>query len=87
MTDQIDARPLRLLVVDDDAALLKSLSQTLADDGHEIVACDGGQAGIEAFLSPSEAPYQVKAAVAITSTIMLFFYVVVLGYRGGRHAA
>ena len=41
--------PLRLLVVDDDPALLKSLSQTLADDGHEIVACGGGQAGIEAF--------------------------------------
>jgi uncharacterized membrane protein SpoIIM required for sporulation len=44
-------------------------------------------AGIEAFLSPSAAPYWVKAAVAIGSALMLVFYVVVLGYRGGRHAA
>jgi signal transduction histidine kinase len=41
--------PLRLLVIDDDPALLKSLSQTLADDGHEIVTCGSGQTGIDAF--------------------------------------
>jgi len=40
---------LRLLLVDDDPELLKSLAQTLADDGHEIVSCSGGRAGIEAF--------------------------------------
>jgi signal transduction histidine kinase/CheY-like chemotaxis protein len=43
--------PLRLLVIDDDPALLKSLSQILADDGHEIVACGSGQAGIDTFRS------------------------------------
>jgi len=42
---------LRLLVVDDDPALLRSLSQALMDDGHEVTTADGGQAGIEAFLS------------------------------------
>ncbi|MES1166424.1 MAG: ATP-binding protein, partial [Pseudomonadota bacterium] len=42
--------PLRLLVVDDDTALLKSLRQTLEDDGHDVVAANGGQAGITAFL-------------------------------------
>jgi signal transduction histidine kinase/ActR/RegA family two-component response regulator len=43
------ASRLRLLVVDDDAVLLKSLTETLEDDGHEVVAAGGGQAGIDAF--------------------------------------
>ena len=37
-------------------------------------------AGIEAFLSPSSAPYALKAAVAILSTLMLLFYYFVLGH-------
>jgi uncharacterized membrane protein SpoIIM required for sporulation len=42
---------------------------------------------IEGFLSPSAAPYAVKAGVAITSTAILAFYVLVLGWRGrSRHA-
>jgi CheY-like chemotaxis protein len=43
------ARPLRLLLVDDDPMLLKSLRETLQQDGHMITAMNGGQAGIEAF--------------------------------------
>jgi uncharacterized membrane protein SpoIIM required for sporulation len=39
-------------------------------------------AGIEAFVSPSAAPYAVKAGVAIVSCVLLLFYFVVLGYRG-----
>ena len=35
---------------------------------------------IEGFLSPSAAPYVVKAAVAIITSAMLMFYFVVLGY-------
>ena len=35
---------------------------------------------IEGFLSPSPAPYEAKAAVAMISTLMLLFYLVVLGY-------
>ncbi len=35
---------------------------------------------IEAFLSPSAAPYEVKAAVAVISSGLLMFYLVVLGY-------
>jgi len=42
---------LRLLVVDDDGVLLKSLAETLEDEGHEVVAANGGQAGIDAFLA------------------------------------
>jgi CheY-like chemotaxis protein len=45
------AAPLRLLVVDDDPALLESLRQALADDGHEVEAAGGGEAGIAAFRS------------------------------------
>jgi hypothetical protein len=35
---------------------------------------------IEGFLSPSSAPYSVKAAVAILSSGALMFYFVVLGF-------
>ncbi|MBN2577426.1 MAG: stage II sporulation protein M [Pirellulales bacterium] len=35
---------------------------------------------IEAFLSPSAAPYEVKAAVALLSGVLLMFYFVFLGY-------
>jgi CheY-like chemotaxis protein len=40
---------LRLLIVDDDPLLIKSLRDTLEGAGHTIVAADGGQAGIETF--------------------------------------
>jgi CheY-like chemotaxis protein len=42
-------RPLRILLVDDDPLLLKSLRDTLQHDGHVIIATSGGQAGIDAF--------------------------------------
>jgi PAS domain S-box-containing protein len=41
--------PLRILVVDDDPLLLKSLRDTLEGDGHTIVAAKGGQDGIDLF--------------------------------------
>nr|WP_233410476.1 ATP-binding protein [Rugamonas sp. CCM 8940] len=40
---------LRILVVDDDPMVLKSLRDILEIDGHEVVAADGGQAGIDHF--------------------------------------
>ncbi len=40
---------LRILVVDDDPILLKSLRDALEGDGHEIVTACGGQAGIDLF--------------------------------------
>ena len=42
---------LRILIVDDDPVLLKSLRDTLEGDGHAISTADGGQAGIDAFLA------------------------------------
>ena len=43
------AQRLRILIIDDDPQLLQSLRNVLEDDGHAIVAADGGQAGIESF--------------------------------------
>jgi PAS domain S-box-containing protein len=42
---------LRILVVDDDPLLLKSLRDALESDGHVVHAADGGQAGIDEFLA------------------------------------
>jgi CheY-like chemotaxis protein/anti-sigma regulatory factor (Ser/Thr protein kinase) len=43
--------PTRILIVDDDPLVLKSLRDTLEADGHYVTTADGGQAGIEAFVS------------------------------------
>ncbi len=45
----LPARPLRILLVDDDPMLIKSLQETLQDDGHIITATSNGLAGLEAF--------------------------------------
>jgi signal transduction histidine kinase len=45
------SRPLRILLVDDDPMLIRSLQDSLQEDGHVITATHGGQAGIEAFTS------------------------------------
>jgi signal transduction histidine kinase/ActR/RegA family two-component response regulator len=42
-------RSLRILLVDDDPMLLRSMQDTLQEDGHVVMATHGGQAGIEAF--------------------------------------
>jgi signal transduction histidine kinase len=42
-------RRLRILLVDDDPVLIKSLQDTLGEDGHLVTATHGGQAGIDAF--------------------------------------
>ena len=40
---------LRILVVDDDPMLIKSLKDLLEADGHEVTVADGGQKGIDVF--------------------------------------
>ncbi|HXC60120.1 MAG TPA: ATP-binding protein, partial [Steroidobacteraceae bacterium] len=42
---------LRLLLVDDDPALLQSLQEVLQLDGHTVTAADGGQQGIDEFFA------------------------------------
>jgi signal transduction histidine kinase/ActR/RegA family two-component response regulator len=40
---------LRLLVVDDDPLIIKSLRDILEADGHEVITAGGGQAGVDTF--------------------------------------
>jgi PAS domain S-box-containing protein len=65
-TPKEPARPQRLpqqrvLVVDDDPLLLKSLRDTLETDGHLVTTAGGGLAGLEAFSAAREAekPFDV----------------------------
>jgi CheY-like chemotaxis protein len=43
------ARQLRILLIDDDPALLQSLRDALESEGHLVTTAGGGQAGIDAF--------------------------------------
>jgi PAS domain S-box-containing protein len=45
---------LRILSVDDDPLLIKSLRDALETDGHVVVSADGGQKGIDAFHAAEE---------------------------------
>jgi len=42
--------PRRMLIIDDDPLLLRSLRDTLEADGHDVTSASGGQSGIDAFL-------------------------------------
>jgi CheY-like chemotaxis protein len=42
--------PKRILIVDDDQMMMKSLRDALESDGHEVVSAGGGQSGINAFV-------------------------------------
>jgi PAS domain S-box-containing protein len=46
--------PLRILVVDDDPIILKSLLDILGREGHFVEVADGGQRGIDAFRAAQE---------------------------------
>jgi signal transduction histidine kinase/ActR/RegA family two-component response regulator len=45
---------LRILIVDDDPLLIKSLRDTLESDGHTVIAANGGQEGIDIFQAAEE---------------------------------
>jgi len=45
------AARMRILVVDDDPVLLRTLQEMLEHDGHSVVAANGGGEGIDAFLA------------------------------------
>ncbi|MEJ0084767.1 MAG: response regulator [Pseudomonadota bacterium] len=42
-------RSLRVLLIDDDPALIESLRSALQDEGHKVATAGGGQAGIDSF--------------------------------------
>jgi CheY-like chemotaxis protein len=51
---------LRILAVDDDPTLLKSLRDILEGDGHTVAAANSGQAGVDAFSAAQrDAPFAV----------------------------
>jgi CheY-like chemotaxis protein len=47
-------KPARILIIDDDPVLLRSLHDALKADGHMVTAADGGLAGIDAFKRAQE---------------------------------
>ncbi len=51
---------LRILVVDDDPVLLRSLRDALEGDGHKIVTANGGQEGIDLFRARAQRPATVR---------------------------
>lgn len=57
-------RPLNILVVDDDPALIQSLRDILEGDGHTVTTADGGEAGIRCF--EQSAGYARRFSVVIT---------------------
>ena len=52
---------LRILLIDDDPMLIKSLRDVLTEDGHEVMVAEGGQKGIEIFTAAVKrgAPFAV----------------------------
>jgi signal transduction histidine kinase/ActR/RegA family two-component response regulator len=53
--------PRRILIIDDDPVLLRSLHEALALDGHSVVMANGGEEGIERFRAalPGKQPFDV----------------------------
>ena len=51
----LPAQRLRILLVDDDPVLIKSLEDILSGDGHEVTIANGGQSGIDVFTSAHRA--------------------------------
>jgi PAS domain S-box-containing protein len=57
------SQPLRILFVDDDPIMLKSLRDTLEQDGHVVVVADGGQRGIETFRAAQQCGESFAAVI------------------------
>jgi DNA-binding NtrC family response regulator len=60
--------PARILVIDDDPLFVRALCNTLRDDGHLVVAANGGQAGIDTFKSALNT--QEPFAIVLTDLAM-----------------
>jgi PAS domain S-box-containing protein len=57
----LHSKPLRVLIVDDDPMLLRSLRDVLEVDGHTVEHAEGGQLGIDAFAAAQQRgePFQM----------------------------
>ena len=51
LTAHVSLRKLRILIIDDDPILIRSLREVLEADGHNVEAAFGGEEGIAAFLA------------------------------------
>lgn len=67
--------PLRVLLVDDDALIIEALREILQRDGHSIVAADGGQAGIDAFLASCSSNTDRRSTIDVVITDLGMPYV------------
>ena len=76
-TADLPVQRLRVLLVDDDPLLLRTLQDMLEADGHAVVARNGGQAGIDAF----------HAAQAAGETFSLVLTDLGMPYVDGRKVA
>ena len=56
-------RPMRLLLIDDDPLLLRSLRDALELDEHRVVTAEGGQAGIDTFAAETRAGTRFDAVI------------------------
>jgi DNA-binding response OmpR family regulator len=56
-------RPMRLLLIDDDPLLLRSLRDALELDEHQVVTAEGGQAGIDTFAAEIRAGTRFDAVI------------------------
>jgi PAS domain S-box-containing protein len=63
LADLRPPQPLRILFVDDDPIMLKSLRDILEQDGHLVIVADGGQRGIEAFRAAQETKERFAAVI------------------------
>lgn len=54
---------LKLLIVDDDPIILRSMRDVLETDGHVVTAADGGAAGIAAFAAAHDAGRRFDAVI------------------------
>jgi signal transduction histidine kinase/ActR/RegA family two-component response regulator/uncharacterized membrane protein affecting hemolysin expression len=62
-TSHVVSQRLRILLVDDDPLLIKSLNDTLEGDGHVISVAHGGQAGIDAFTAVARTPERFSVVI------------------------
>jgi CheY-like chemotaxis protein len=62
-TSPVVSQRLRILLVDDDPLLIKSLNDTLEGDGHVISVAHGGQAGIDAFTAAARTPQRFSVVI------------------------
>jgi CheY-like chemotaxis protein len=60
---KVPTRPLRILLVDDDPLLLRSLRDALELDEHEVVSAEGGQSGIDLFNAETRAGRKLDAVI------------------------